>query len=88
MNKTIKDLEREITRIKQSFMDDQLNYNLPFKFEQTETDVYYTYIISNARSSAVISLDKTFGYLNTTRIGRYQLEKCLQMQNEIEKGQL
>jgi hypothetical protein len=88
MNKTEKDFQREITRVKQSFMDDQLNYNLPFKFEQTETEMYHTYIISNPKSSAVITLDKTFGYMNTTRIGRYQLEKCLQMQNEVEKGQL
>jgi hypothetical protein len=88
MTKTLKDFEREITRVKQSFMDDQLNYNLPFKFEQTETEIYQTYIISNSKSSVVITLDKTFGYMNTTRMGRYQLEKCLQMQKEIEKGQL
>jgi hypothetical protein len=37
----------------------------------------------------VVTLDKTFGLtVNTTVMGRYQLEKCLQMQKEVEKGQL
>jgi hypothetical protein len=27
MNKTLKDFEREVTRVKQSYMDDQIKYN-------------------------------------------------------------
>jgi hypothetical protein len=39
MNKTLKDFEREVTRVKQSYMDDQLKYSLSFKFEQTDTGI-------------------------------------------------
>jgi hypothetical protein len=88
MNKTEKDFQREITRLKQSYLDDQIKYELPFKSEITETDSFKTFFISNKRLSTVVSLDTTFGYMSTTVIGRYQLEKCLQMQNEVEKGQL
>jgi hypothetical protein len=88
MNKTLKDFEREVTRVKQSFMDDQIKYNLLFKFEQTETENYHIFFISNKNLSTVISINTTFGYMSTTSMGRYQLEKCLQMQKEIEKGQL
>jgi hypothetical protein len=88
MNKTEKDFQREITRLKQSYLDDQIKYELPFKHEITETDSFKTFFISNKRLSTVVSLDTTFGYMSTTVIGRYQLEKCLQMQNEVEKGQL
>jgi hypothetical protein len=88
MNKSLKDFERETTRVKQSYMDDQLKYGLSFKSEQTDTELYHTFIISNKSLSTVVTLDKTFGYLNTTVIGRYQLEHCLQMQKEVEKGQL
>jgi hypothetical protein len=88
MNKTKKDFEREINRVKQSYMEDQIKYNLSFKFEQTESENYYTFFISNKNLSTVITLNTIFGYLSTTPIGRYQLEKCLQMQNEVEKGQL
>jgi hypothetical protein len=34
MNKTEKDFQREITRLKQSYMDDQIKYELPFKHEK------------------------------------------------------
>jgi hypothetical protein len=88
MNKTEKDFQREATRLKQSYLDDQIKYELPFKYEFTETEQFKTFFISNKRLSTVVSLDTTFGYMSTTVIGRYQLEKCLQMQNEVEKGQL
>jgi hypothetical protein len=86
--KTIKDFDRETNRVKQSYMEDQIKYNLPFKFEQNKTESAITFIISNKILSTVVSLDQTFGFMTTTVIGRYQLEKCLQMQNEVEKGQL
>jgi hypothetical protein len=88
MNKTLKDFEREITRVKQSYMEDQIKYSLVFKFEQTETEDFTTFFISNKNLSTVVTLNKTFGLMSTTIIGKYQLEKCLQMQKEIEKGQL
>jgi hypothetical protein len=88
MNKTLKDFEREITRVKQSYMEDQIKYELPFKYEVTESETFKTFFISNKRLSTVVSLDTTFGYLNTTVMGKYQLEKCLQMQKEVEKGQI
>jgi hypothetical protein len=34
MNKTEKDFQREITRLKQSYLDDQIKYELPFKHER------------------------------------------------------
>jgi hypothetical protein len=88
MNKTIKDFERETNRVKQSYMEDQIKYSLPFKIEQTETESTHTFIISNKRLSTIINLDKTFGFMTTNVIGRYQLEKCLQMQNEVEEGKI
>jgi hypothetical protein len=88
MNKTEKDFQREITRLKQSYFEDQIKYELPFKHELTETKTFKMFFISNKRFSTVLSLDTEFGYMSTTVMARYQLEKCLQMQNELEKGQL
>jgi hypothetical protein len=88
MNKTEKDFQREITRVKQSYMEDQIKYNLSFKFEQTESENFITFFISNKNLSTIITLNTVVHYLSTTHIGRDQLEKCLQMQNEVEKGQL
>jgi hypothetical protein len=88
MNKTLKDFEKEINRIKQIYTEDQLKYNLPFKFEQSDTHYSYTFIISNNKISTIITLDKTLGYLTNTNITRHNLEKCLQMQKEVEEGHL
>jgi hypothetical protein len=86
MNKTYKDFEKEVIRVKQRYMEDHIKYNNPFKTEESTENGLYVFFIANRLISTIVKFDETYGYLDTANIGYAQLQKLQSLQAGLQES--
>lgn len=84
MNKTFKDFEREVIRVKQRYMEDHIKYGNPFTIEESNANGLHLFFITNALVSTIVKFDETYGYLDTANIGCAMLDKLKTMQQGLQ----